>query len=237
MDLRCAPLGPGLESHFEWKVIRGLSFVLDSPAALRASQPAFREFHSKQRVVSNGTAQWICAARLSAPVWKVISSGRLSGVRVSSWFSQLRYVPRSPRFVNFIPNSESFRMQCICVRVASLVPVWEVISSGRLFGVRVSSWIPKLRYAPRSPSFVNFIPTSESFRMALHSGSALRASRPQFGNSFRVKVIRGPSFVLDYGTAQWIRVARPWAPFGRARSYRARVACCGGGLWPFTAIS
>ena len=46
VDLRCAPLGPRLESHLERKLILGPRFVLDSRAALRAYQPPLSEIHS-----------------------------------------------------------------------------------------------------------------------------------------------------------------------------------------------
>ena len=50
---------PRLESHFEWKLILGYCFVLDSRAAPRTYQPPFSEILSEWEVISNGPPQTV----------------------------------------------------------------------------------------------------------------------------------------------------------------------------------
>ena len=54
VDLRCAPLGPCLETHFERKLSLGHCFVLYFRATLRASLLPFSEIHSEWNIISNG---------------------------------------------------------------------------------------------------------------------------------------------------------------------------------------
>ena len=76
----------------------GVGFVLDSSVALRASRTPFEK--SFRLEVHAGFVFRFrfpsCAARLSAPVSNVFSSGRLCWVCVSSWIPQLRWAPHAP---------------------------------------------------------------------------------------------------------------------------------------------
>ena len=88
-----APPGHRLNIDSELMMLLDMGFVFD--AAESGSRPPFgKSFRVEDYagfVLRLGFLS--CAARLSAPVWKVISSGRLCWVCVSSWIPQLRCAP------------------------------------------------------------------------------------------------------------------------------------------------
>ena len=113
VELRCAPHGPRLESNFERKLILGPYFVLNSRAALRASQPRFGELHSEWKVISNGpcAVDLRCAPhgpRLESNFERKLILGPcfVLDSRAALRASQL---PLSA-LVKCIPNGKSFRM-------------------------------------------------------------------------------------------------------------------------------